>query len=247
MTIDADDWILTPDAFGRQVAILDQDPTIAFVYSAYGVFETEDTCSYVWRAADMDRVQAGREAFQELVINYHLPHTGTMVRKTAYDALGGYDPTFRYAVDVKMWLGLCHVGKAAYINDTFYAYREHKRSMSNSSNAIGQSIEEVLLSLDWSFNRLPSREREELTWLRRKAERKALTDFAADKIFGNNYRAGWTGYWMAVKIRPKQTLLQKNTLILALRTTLRQNGYRWLEQTHGRVRLGRRAHLRKVG
>jgi hypothetical protein len=123
-----------------------------------------------------------------------------------------------------------------------YAYRRHGNSMSKSVISIRKAIEEVLQALDWSFRLLPPERRKSLSQLKMMAEQKALIAYAADEIFGNHYREGWRGFWIALQIRPTQTLFQKATAILALRVVLGERGYRRLE--HIRARFSARSRER---
>ena len=43
--VDADDWVLSPDAFGIQVAMLDANPDMAFVYSSLTQIGTTARCT----------------------------------------------------------------------------------------------------------------------------------------------------------------------------------------------------------
>lgn len=245
--ISADDWVLDPTAFSKQITVLEQDPEVVFAYTAYGHFEVEGKCEHVWRAAETSYIRPGRESFEEIVLNPYILHSGTIIRKTAYIAIGGYTPTLRYAVDVRMWLGLCHVGKVAYINEILYAYRRHGSSMSKNPTSIRRTIEEVLAALDWSFSLLPADDQKQLRQLQKRANKKALIAFAADEIFRDCYRAGWRGFGIAMRTRPTQTLFQKMTLLLALRTILSSHRYAQLRAAMSRVTVPKAPGIRDQG
>jgi glycosyltransferase involved in cell wall biosynthesis len=242
--ISADDWILDLSAFRKQIAILEQDADIAFVYSSYGHFETPDKCDFVWRASDRDYVLDGLDAFRNLIVNPFLLHSGTIIRKTAYHTIGGYETTYSHLVDTRMWLSLCHVGKVAYISDTLYAYRRHGSNMSKNPQSFRRHLEEALQTIDWSFGKLTIDQQKELAWLKNKAVRKTLMAFPIDDIFRNHYRNGWICFWAALKLRPTQTLFQKMTLLITLRTILGRNGYQALEIL--KAKLSTKTRLRLV-
>jgi glycosyltransferase involved in cell wall biosynthesis len=242
--ISADDWILDPTAFEKQIAIMDQDADIAFVFNNYGCYENEQHCNYLMCPAPASYIRAGLSVFQEIIIDRSPLHSGTIIRKTAYQAIGGYDPNTHYAADTKMWAGLCHVGKVAYINDVLYAYRVHNSNMSRSKTVVRQSINEVLQLIEWSFGMLSPAERRNLDWLHKKAIRRALSSYSILFTFQlNRLWLGWYYFWIAMKIRPIETLFQKMILVLILRTVLGKRGYRIFEQITARFSKQTRTRL----
>jgi glycosyltransferase involved in cell wall biosynthesis len=242
--ISADDWCADLTAFEKQIAAMEQDPEIAFAYTAYGFYQDEQHCNAVQQISPMSNVRPGLDVFQELVLYRPIHHSGTMIRKSAYDKIGGYDPHLRYAIDAQMWLGLCLVGKVAYLHQMLYAYRHHGDNMSKNKAAVSRSIHEILQILDWSFGMLSPVERRGLDWLYKKAVRRALSDYAMIYTFQHgSVQLGWYYYWEALKLRAASTLFQKATLILALRMVLGQRGYRAFEQVQARFSRQTRARL----
>jgi glycosyltransferase involved in cell wall biosynthesis len=233
--VSADDWILDSTAFEKQIATMQQDPEIAFVFTDYGCYTSNDTCTYVMHPAPESYVKPGMEAFQEIIISRAPLHSGTIIRKTAYAQIGGYDPNTLYAVDTKMWAGLCLVGKVAYVNEILYAYRIHNQNMSRSKEVVRKSITEVLDLIDWSFGMMTPEQRRSLDWLYKKAVRRALVSYAILFTFQfNKLKLGWYYFWIAFRMRPTATLFQNMILILILRTILGAGGYRQFEKLMAR-------------
>ena len=229
--ISADDWIVDMAAFEKQTAVMEQDSEIAFVYSAYGHFQDEHSApSHVWRSAHGSYVRDSNTAFVEMVLNPYVLHSGTIIRMTAYRATGGYNTSLHYAVDTDIFLNLCHVGKAAYIDEMLYGYRRHMTSMSKTSVSIKRTLEEVLQVIDQSFVKCPIADREQLRSLRSHAEQKALIAYAADEVFRSCYHEGWRGFRVAVQLRPIQTICQKMTVIVAARALLGETGFNQLRR-----------------
>jgi GT2 family glycosyltransferase len=224
--ISADDWVANPKAFELQVQSLEQDPEIAFAFGAYRHHDDSGLVDHVWRPWNTNFVRDGYELFRELVVAPYVLHSGTIIRKSIYEAVGGYDASLRYAVDTKMWLALCLAGKGAFIQDELYAYRRHGASMSKSATSIELTIREVLKVIQWSFDSMPRERQREFVGLRSKAERRALIAFAADEVFGNNYREGWRGFRVAAGVKPVETVFQRATGILLLRALL---GEKWFK------------------
>lgn len=218
--ISADDWVVSPHAFARQVEALEQHPRVVMAFSAYGLYADEQTLSFVSRAAERSYVRDGKEVFADFLLKGYPQHSGTMIRKSAYEALGGYDPTLRWSLDAQMWLGLCHVGDVAYIDEMLYAYRRHPSSMSKDPAALRNAIYELFRIFDWTFSLMPEAERQQKQWLYRKARQRALISFAADAVFSGNLRLGWQFYRVGLQISPWETILQKGSAAIALRALL---------------------------
>lgn len=190
-------------------------------------------------------VKEGIEAFKDIIISRSPLHSGTIIRKTAYEKIGGYDPNTLYAVDTKMWAGLCLVGKVAYVNDILYAYRIHNQNMSRSKEVVRKSINEVLDLIDWSFGMMEPEVRDSLGWLYKKAVRRALASYTILFTFQfNNLKLGWYYFWIAFRMRPTETLFQNIILILVLRTILGVRGYRTFEMVKARISGRTRSRLR---
>ena len=250
--ISADDWIVDMAAFEKQIAVMEQDPEIAFVYSAYGHFQDEhSTPSHIWRSANSSYVRNSDMAFAEMVLNPYVLHSGTIIRSTAYQAVGGYNTSLHYAVDTDIFLNLCHVGKAAYIDEMLYGYRRHMTSMSKTAVSIKRTLEEVLLVIDQAFARSPFADREHLGGLQCSAAQKALIAYTADEVFRSCYREGWRGFRVAVQLRPTQTIFQKMTMIVAARALLGERGFNQVKRLtaynlHRRERIDGRHVVRQI-
>lgn len=218
--ISADDWVVAPHAFARQVEVLEQNPRVVMAFSAYGLYADEQTLNFVSRAASHSYVRDGKEVLTDFLLKGYPQHSGTMIRKSAYEAIGGYDPTLRWSLDAQMWLGLCHFGDIAYIDDMLYAYRRHPSSMSKDPTALRNAIDELFRIFDWTFSFMPEAERKQKQWLYRKARQRALIAFAADAVFSGNIRLGWQYYCVGLQVSPWETILQKGSLAIALRALL---------------------------
>ncbi len=228
--ISADDWILSGEAFARQVALLERHPETAFVFTSYRHFDAGRTETSVWRGGPGSYLKDGHAAFADIALSPFLLHSGTIIRRAAYEAVGGYDTSLRYSVDCRMWLGLCHHGWVGYLDEPLYAYRRHGGNMSKHPQTLRRALAEVLAALDWSLGMFPPDRRRGLGRLRAAARRRALAAFAMDDIFAGRCRSGWHCYLVSLRLCPRETLCQKATLILLLRTLLGADGYHRLER-----------------
>lgn len=61
------------------------------------------------------------EDYKELIISHNpYSHGEVMIRRSAYDSVGGYDEFFKYAQDRDLWCRLSLTGKFASLNEVFY-------------------------------------------------------------------------------------------------------------------------------
>ena len=231
--ISADDWVADPTAFEKQLAVLESHPDAVMAFSAYGLYESPEHVPFVSRAASGSYVRPGREVFGEFLLHGYPQHSGTVVRRSAYEALGGYDPTLKYSVDAQLFLGICHFGQVAYVDEPLYAYRRHPSSMSKDPRALRAAILELFRLIDWSFAFLPEAERQRLRGVYARARARALTTFASDAIFSGNPRLGLRFFRVGLQLSPVETLWQKSTAAMALRLLLGSRGYRLIESIRG--------------
>jgi len=221
--IDADDWIIDPCAFELQLALLEHDPDIIFVFSAVTLFESDHKCVLVSSAYDHDTVQSGENAI-EIILNLSVAHSGPMIRMGAYREAGGYDNSFIHATDLKLWHDLCIQGNVGYIDQSLYATRQHDLSLSKSAT-IQILQEDALRLVDLVFSGPLAKNMHNPGSLKRRVIRKLLTHYSTQLAFSGQYLAAWQAYWVNLKLRPIETLLQRQTFVLAVRTLLGANGY----------------------
>jgi glycosyltransferase involved in cell wall biosynthesis len=226
--ISADDWVADPTAFAKQVAVLEEHPTAVMAFSAYGLFAETDSLTHVSRAASGSYLRPGLSVFEDFLLKGYPQHSGTIVRKSAYEAIGGYDKDLRWSVDAQLWLGICHFGEIAYIDEMLYAYRRHPSSMSKDPASLRGAIFELFRLFDWAFAFMGEEDRRKLGWLYKKARQRALISFAADAVFSGNTKLGWKFYKVGLQINPRETLLQKGSAALALRALVGEAGYNLL-------------------
>ena len=153
--ISADDWVLDPTAFAQAYHALLSDPSIVMCYSAWHEMDDIGTIRHTRRSKDRDYVADGVEEFRRLILSSPVLHSGTLIRRSAYQQVGGYDTRCRYSVDTNLWLALCAVGKVAYINTPLYAYRAHATNMSNTAGSFWRATEEMLIGIDAAMALFP--------------------------------------------------------------------------------------------
>lgn len=233
--VSADDYCLSDRTFETLILMLEADPEAAFAYSAHGYYGDDGIRTWLSRPVEKTCVRSGAEEYLDLLrLGNHMMHSGVIIRKTAYYAVGGYDPTARYS-DLIMWLMLCGQGKVAYSSDELYAYRKHGSNMSISKGHIIYGVREDIYGIEKSFPAMcgkPGITEDLRVW----ALKRALTAPTMGYAFASRPLLAWYSYWCAIRINPKLTVFQARTLILITRTFLGYRGYTLLRSLLKRER-----------
>lgn len=123
--MDADD-VSRQERCEKQVSCFESDPTLSIVGSY--VSEFEETTS---KSLSIRKVPLNHEA----IVNFSkrrnpFNHPSVMFRKSAVDAVGGYNPTIRYNQDWDLWLRLLHHGyQAANIPEILLDFRFNRDTL----------------------------------------------------------------------------------------------------------------------
>jgi len=223
--ISADDYARDVRAFEKQTAILERCDKVAFLFSAWMISDADEKEIYEWRAGEEDYIAKGVDAFRRQLLSYDVLHSGTFIRKSCYEAVGGYNEKLKYAIDTAMWLTLCSTGSVAYINQPLYVQRHHGSNMTASNDVLAESIPEVLSAINSAFCRFPTNSFPDREALLKKARQHALLAWPIACIFRDEYRRGWRAYWLAFTLFPRLTLFQRSSLVLGMRALLGGRGF----------------------
>jgi glycosyltransferase involved in cell wall biosynthesis len=225
--ISADDYCVSREAFARMIEVLESDDEVAFVYSGFRRDYAEQQSDEVYFPHEASHVRSGVEELRDFVAGFTILHSGTLIRRTAYDAIGGYDGGAKYSVDYKLWLALFSFGKVAYCAEELYAYRIHSASMNHSLQSARLSVLETLEGVENAVAALrDSLERPED--FRRQAIRSMVLRTPIYDVHGGRLRRAWYAYWVALRKYPSLTLFQRRTIDLALRTLLGGKAFHWV-------------------
>jgi len=236
--ISADDYAVSECAFERLVSTLEAHPTASFAYSAWPQVDDYGRTAHVRSAHSADIISDGRSEFARLASSSDVLHSGTVIRRAAYDRVGGYDDWCRYSVDTNMWLALCAVGDVAFIAEPLFAYRAHASNLSGSDGALWRATEEMLRGIDAAIALFPEDRRRAVQRVRRRAIKSALVSVPTVDIFAGRIRRGWRGYWEAFRRYPVLTIGQPRIFALALRTCCGDRFYRALRELPSHLRPG---------
>src|SRR5262249_2803412 len=67
-----------------------------------------------------------------------------MVRRSAFDAVGGFDERLQHAEDYDLWLRLARAGPIEHVARTLVAYRLHAGNLSHDREALRRAEVEIL-------------------------------------------------------------------------------------------------------
>lgn len=238
--ISADDFVLSSTAFERQMALLEANPRTTFCYGSWILRDSnsapEDAgLPFPVIPFSEDHVWHGDREFQQLCTWYYVLHSGTIVRRTAYERVGGYDTSIRYTTDITLWSLLCGVGDVAYVAEPLYGYRLHGSNMSRSQEALRATTDELIRMVDLAFKNLPEGPVKSDRRLLRGARQFALITVPSVEVFAGRQLGGWKALAYGARRHPREALLQRQVVYLAARMLLGARRFEWLRS----VRRGR--------
>lgn len=233
MVFSADDVVRRNDALEIQMAALDENPDAAFCFSAYDRFddETGEIIDYV-RAYDDDCLVPGEQFFRDYATLHrvHVMHSGTIIRREAYQKAGGYPRDLSITLDFAMWLLLSLEGPVAYCNDVLYGYRRHLGQMSQASQKVHKNALELVSSIERACDKARSKGLP-VANAREAALRYQLLIDAISEAFSEQRSLSLLRLRSAFLLRPWLTLTSKGLLVVIARLALGQRGYAFVRSS----------------
>ena len=118
-----DDDLLTEGSLNHALAILVSDPDIALVYGG---------CQYV--DGDGKSLWLNKSgSYAKYLMRFGpqlIPQPGSLVRRDAYEKIGGLDHLYKWAFDLDLFIRLSRVGKLQFTPRTLAKFRWHDGSLS---------------------------------------------------------------------------------------------------------------------
>ena len=163
-------WIAESDDYAdatlleRLVAILENDPAVAFAYCRSWLVDEdddlhgfEDSClghlePQRWES---DFCADGREECRScFVYNNPAANASSVVfRKAACELVGGVDETMRTSGDWKLWAAMALTGKVAYLSEPLNYYRLHNATVRNQMSGALIALERLQV-VRWILDRV---------------------------------------------------------------------------------------------
>jgi glycosyltransferase involved in cell wall biosynthesis len=138
--LDGDD-LYEPDYLARMAATIGEDARIGFVCCDATLFGAvaRDGQAYSERTAQVPPVTLARVLTRDFNV-----FTAAMMRREAYDGVGGYDPALRTAEDFDLWIRILEAGWTAhYVPRRLVRYRRRAGSLSAGVAAMLPMVAQV--------------------------------------------------------------------------------------------------------
>ncbi len=120
--LDSDD-LLSETALEETILYLHQNPATGLVYTDYLVIDENDK---VKQYGPTCRVPYSPEKLLTEFMVFHF----RLFRRSLYDFVGGFDPTFTYCQDYDLCLKISESSEIAQLQRPLYHYRQHQQSIS---------------------------------------------------------------------------------------------------------------------
>jgi glycosyltransferase involved in cell wall biosynthesis len=137
--LDADD-VAEPSRLAAQVARLDDEPDLVALGTCATVVDAEGT-----PIGSIDN-PASADLGAALLRKNVLVHSSVLLRRTALDAVGGYDSRCVRMQDYDLWLRLARVGRLSNVPERLTQYRVHGTMHSRSTSPFSASAQRVRAS-----------------------------------------------------------------------------------------------------
>ncbi len=144
--LDADDTI-APRKVERQVPVLIADSGLGFAYCDITHIDEEGTIVEERKASSVanGRTQLSGDIFDQLFAGGYFPPHSPLVRRSAFDRVGGFDPALRGCCDWDLWLRLAAQGFTAhYLDERLASYRLHSAAMSRNVRHMREDEQRVV-------------------------------------------------------------------------------------------------------
>jgi glycosyltransferase involved in cell wall biosynthesis len=156
----SDDWLL-PDYLSRGIRLLEQSPRVAFVtIDQFSAGEDSDDAyplpSRIGRHFTADCIVPGRDVLRHYprLGNFFGGNSDCIMRRDAFEAVGGYDTRYQFYGDEDLFLRLAGVGDVGVIVERLFVGRLHPHSIS-STFPMHLKVRERFHLLDQHFRGYP--------------------------------------------------------------------------------------------
>ena len=122
--LDADDYAL-PQRLEKQIAFMEQHPKVVLCGSRFKELVGENFSPQKVQFVEQDK------DIRKTISRFNpFSHSTTMIRKTAFTKIGGYNKNFEYSQDYDLWIRLLNVGEASILKEELVVARLAEQSTS---------------------------------------------------------------------------------------------------------------------
>lgn len=222
--ISADDLVLQIDAFEQQMAALERWPSAVLAFSSFDRFI--DGTGEVYEARrvfEHDTLIRRPEVFRRYMADrdFWAPHSGTILRRSAYEQCGGYPRDVTVGLDFALFAALALEGDFAYLAEPLHGYRNHEGQMSVDVAVSRRNTPEFIHVIDSLCDRAQARGMD-VRRLRRDAIRCQLSGLALQDAFSDRRFLALVRTWDLLRRRPALALTSKDFGVAVVRALLGQ-------------------------
>ena len=154
-----DDLVL-PGFYTRLGAAIQARPELGAAYVQHYLIDGEGRRRRVMSQNPMTRAGVVEDWLEQVFVQLSFQTPAVVVRRDAYEALGGFREDFRYALDWDFWKRVAARYPVWYDPKPLACYRRHPSAASMGFFGSGGNMEEVRRSIDLSREYLPEPARE---------------------------------------------------------------------------------------
>jgi hypothetical protein len=235
--ISADDVVRRDEAFALQMAPLLARADIVMSFSAIDRFFSDTGEIYdVHHSLDGDAVLEQGEGFRRFLTDRRVwaMHSGTIVRRSAYDACGGYPNDIRTSVDFALWAEITQEGAVAYCDQVLYGYRTHRDQMSRTSDAAQQTVREFGTIIGRACDRAEHRGWD-IGTVRRDGLQCMIGGLILHDAFSDRPRLAIVGALTAIRCYPRYMLSDRDLFVAMLRAAIGRRVYGFVRSAVRRI------------
>ena len=138
--LDCDDlWL--PDKLEKQIAIaLEEDGDLGLIYGHMNIFSNSQKRQSMWSKSMLknsknsaSKILPEGQVFNKLLNFNFIPLLSAMVRRSAYNDVGGINPMLKQAEDYDLFLKIAEKFKVRAIQSVICRYRVHESNVSHSN------------------------------------------------------------------------------------------------------------------
>lgn len=158
-----DDDLLRENTLNEYAAIIANNPEVDVIYSNIEAFDNETGQVFQLFSAE-DYTKSNNAILENLILGSGITDGGSLVRKSLYAEVGGYDAEYLRAQDNEFWSRIAKRAKFYKNNKVVYDYRKHSSNASfgdfidksYESKTIrkilaGYSLNRIFTSINWNL------------------------------------------------------------------------------------------------
>lgn len=146
--------LFEPTLLAAMVEALDRHPSTNYVHSGLHTIDQDDRVTGTFVRSHQS-VTAGREWAAHMLTRMDSPVCAcSLVRRSAYERFGAYDPSFGFVADVDLWFRLAMHGDVAYVSSPEMRIRE--REPGHEYRGLNWTMVEALVAIHRKYAALLS-------------------------------------------------------------------------------------------